>query len=46
VIDPSVLRLVLLVLAGWLARREREAIAYLVEGIGACGASWGTGGCA
>jgi len=31
VIDPSVLRLVLLVLTGWLGRREREAIAYLVE---------------
>ena len=30
-IDPSVLRLVLLVLTGWLERREREAIAYLVE---------------
>jgi transposase InsO family protein len=31
VIDPSVLRLVLLILTGWLERREREAIAYLVE---------------
>jgi transposase InsO family protein len=31
VIDPSALRLVLLVLTGWLERREREAIAYLIE---------------
>jgi len=31
VIDPSVLRLVLLILTGWLERREREVIAYLVE---------------
>jgi len=31
VIDASVLRLVLLILTGWLERREREAIAYLVE---------------
>ena len=30
-IDPSALRLVLLVLTGWLERREREAIAYLIE---------------
>jgi hypothetical protein len=31
VIDPSVLRIVLLVLTGWLERREREATAYLIE---------------
>jgi transposase InsO family protein len=31
VIDASVLRLVLLILTGWLERREHEAIAYLVE---------------
>jgi hypothetical protein len=31
VVDPSVLCLVLLILTGWLERREREAIAYLVE---------------
>jgi putative transposase len=31
VIDPAALRLVLLVLTGWLERRERETIAYLVE---------------
>ena len=30
-IDPSALRLVLLVLTGWLERGEREAIAYLIE---------------
>jgi hypothetical protein len=45
VIDPSVLRVVLLVLTGWLERREREAIAYLVEE-NRCRASWGIGGCA
>jgi transposase InsO family protein len=31
VIDPSALRLLLMVLTGWLDRREREALAYLVE---------------
>jgi transposase InsO family protein len=31
VIDPSVLRLLLLTITGWLDRREREALAYLVE---------------
>jgi putative transposase len=31
VVDPSVLRVVLLVLTGWLERRERETIVYLVE---------------
>jgi hypothetical protein len=31
VIDPWSLRLVLLELTGWLERREREGIAYLVE---------------
>ena len=30
-IDPSALQMVLLVLTSWLDRREREAIAYLVE---------------
>ena len=30
-IDPSALRLLLMVLTGWLERREREAIAYLIE---------------
>ena len=30
-IDPSALQLVLTVLTGWLARREREALAYLIE---------------
>ena len=29
--DPSALQIVLGVLTGWLDRREREAIAYLVE---------------
>jgi hypothetical protein len=31
VIDVSALQLLLLVLTGWLERREREAIAYLIE---------------
>jgi hypothetical protein len=31
VIDPAALQMVLSVLTGWLARREREAIANLVE---------------
>jgi hypothetical protein len=31
VIDASVLRLVLLTFAGWLDRRERDALAYLIE---------------
>jgi hypothetical protein len=31
VIDPTVLQMVLAVLTGWLDRREREAVAYLVE---------------
>ena len=30
-IDPAALQMVLGVLTGWLDRREREAIAYLVE---------------
>ena len=30
-IDPAVLQMVLGVLTGWLDRREREAIAYLIE---------------
>ena len=30
-IDPAALQMVLGVLTGWLHRREREAIAYLLE---------------
>ena len=30
-IDPSALQLLLMVLTGWLERREREALAYLIE---------------
>ena len=30
-IDPAALPMVFLVLTGWLNRREREAIAYLIE---------------
>jgi len=31
VIDAAALQIVLSVLTGWLDRREREAVAYLVE---------------
>jgi hypothetical protein len=31
VIDPSALRLLLLVITGWLDRHQRDAIAYLIE---------------
>jgi hypothetical protein len=31
VIDPAALRMVLMVLTGWLDRRETQAIAYLIE---------------
>jgi putative transposase len=31
VTDPSALQLLLMVLTGWLERREREALAYLIE---------------
>jgi hypothetical protein len=31
VIDPAALQMVLCVLTGWLERREREAVAYLIE---------------
>jgi transposase InsO family protein len=31
VIDPSALQMLLFVLIGWLDRREREALAYLIE---------------
>ena len=30
-IAPSAFQMLLLVLTGWLERREREAIAYLIE---------------
>ena len=30
-IDPAALQMVLYVLTGWLDRREREAVAYLIE---------------
>ena len=29
--DPSALRMLLMALTGWLDRREREALAYLIE---------------
>jgi hypothetical protein len=39
VIDPAALQVVLCVLTGWLERREREAIAYLMRALPerACG---------
>ena len=45
-IDPATLQMVLGVLTGWLDRREREAIAYLIEENRSCGANWGPGACA
>ena len=30
-IDPSALQSLLMVLTGWLERRERESLAYLIE---------------
>jgi hypothetical protein len=30
-IDPSALQMLLIVVTGWLERREREALAYLIE---------------
>ena len=30
-IDASALQMLLMVLTGWLERREREALAYLIE---------------
>lgn len=40
VIDATVLQIVLRVLIGWLERREQEALAYLIEETGYCGANW------
>jgi hypothetical protein len=31
VIDPAALQMLLLALTGWLERRERDALAYLIE---------------
>jgi hypothetical protein len=31
VVDPATLQMVLCVLTGWLDRRERETVAYLIE---------------
>jgi hypothetical protein len=45
VIDPAALQMVLMVLTGWLDRRERQAIAYLIEEIASCGVSLADGGC-
>ena len=38
-IDPAALRILLRVLTGWLDRREREAVAYLIERTGSCAVS-------
>ena len=43
-IDSAALQIVLGVLTGCLERREREAIAYLIEENRTCGASVGPGG--
>jgi hypothetical protein len=39
VIDPAAFQMVLCVLTGWLDRREREAITYLLEEHRPCGDS-------
>jgi hypothetical protein len=46
VIDLAALQMVVGVLTGWLERREREAVAYLIEETGSCGVSSAPGGCA
>ena len=45
-IDPAALQMVLGVLTSCLERREREAMAYLIEETGSCVASLGLGDCA
>jgi hypothetical protein len=45
VIDPSALQMLLLMLTGWLERREREALTYLIEGTASCAGSSVAGGC-
>ena len=45
-IAPAALQMVLCVLTGWLERREREAIAYLIEENGSSVTSLARGGCA
>ena len=44
-IDPAALQMVLCVLTGWLDRREREAVAYLIEENRLLRRQLGTGGC-
>jgi hypothetical protein len=39
VIDPSGLQMVMVVLTGWLDRREREAVAFLIKENRSCGAN-------
>ena len=45
-IDASAFQLLLMVLTGWLARREREVVDDLIEETGAPAASWAPGACA
>jgi hypothetical protein len=40
VIDGAALKMMLMVLTGWLKHQERNAIAYLVEENASCGSSW------
>jgi hypothetical protein len=46
VIDASALQMLLMVLTGWLERREREALAYLIEENRSSGDSLAGAGCA
>ena len=43
-ITPSALQMLLMVLTGWLERREREALAYLIAGVEAGGFRWEASG--
>jgi hypothetical protein len=45
VIAAAAVQMLLLVLTGWLERREREAIAYLIEETASCAGSWMGGVC-
>ena len=44
-IDASAFQLLLMVLTGWLARREREVVYYLMKRTGASAAGWAPGAC-
>jgi hypothetical protein len=43
VFDIAALRVLLLVVTGWLERREQDAIGYLMKRIACCAANWMAG---